>query len=83
MAARVVARMLLKENGTYQCSGDLNWICDNYYNHIRRLNGPIKRADIQVPAAQMAHWILREAGYKVCANDLLSLVEDNTNATNN
>lgn len=58
LAARIVAKMML-DGTSYQCSGKINW----------ELSG--NKADIQVPGTQMAHWILRQAGYNVAEIDVI------------
>jgi hypothetical protein len=74
-AARVVAKMLLSKNSSYQCCGKINWM-----HTLKEENGILyhkldyvpneSEADIQVPSLQMAHWILRESGYSVCEADI-------------
>lgn len=60
-AARVVAKMILKQDSSYQCCGKYNLFSFDVDNKV---------ADIQVPAKQFAHWILREAGYDLRPCDL-------------
>jgi hypothetical protein len=64
-ASKIVAKMFLDKNSSYQCCGEVNWTI-----------GKEKRADIQVPASQFAHWILREAGYSVCEADLWKYLKE-------
>lgn len=71
-AARIVAKMLLKKDSSYQCYGETNWVTApvegaGFDRTTYVSNG---KADIQVPAIQMAHWILRESGYSVCQADI-------------
>lgn len=60
-ASRIVARMLLEREMSYECTGRFNWAqtVDNI-------------ASIQASNIDLAHWVLFEAGYGVRPCDLKS-----------
>jgi len=69
LAARIVAKRILNGKAqSHQCSGRVNWLLDFESGKAPLFGGD---ADIQVPSAQLAHWVLRNVGYKVCPADLM------------